>query len=48
MLNHFKMGNNKQALVDGILKAGDQLKKYFPFQEDDTDELSNELSKGEL
>lgn len=48
MLNHFKLGNNKQALVDGILKAGDQLKKYFPFQEDDTDELSNELSKGEL
>lgn len=48
MLDHFKMGNNKQALVDGILKAGEQLKKYFPFQEDDTNELSNELSKGEL
>ena len=48
MLNHFKMGNNKQALVDGILKAGEQLKNYFPHQEDDTDELSNELSKGEL
>jgi len=29
MLNHFKMGNNKQALVDGILKAGEQLKNYF-------------------
>jgi|LauGreDrversion4_2_1035121.scaffolds.fasta_scaffold01410_6 uncharacterized membrane protein len=48
MLSHFKNGNNKQALVDGILKAGEQLKNYFPFQEDDTDELSNELSKGEL
>ena len=48
MLNHFKMGNNKQALVDGILKAGEQLKNYFPHQVDDTDELSNELSKGEL
>jgi len=47
MLSHFKNGNNKQALVDGILKAGEQLKNYFPFQEDDTDELSNELSKGE-
>ena len=48
MLNHFKMGNNKQALVDGILKAGEQLKNYFPYQEDDINELSNEISKGEL
>jgi uncharacterized membrane protein len=46
MLNHFKMGNNKQALVDGILKAGEQLKNYFPHQENDIDELSNEISKG--
>ena len=48
MLNHFKEGNNKQALVDGIIKAGEQLKSYFPYQEDDTNELSNEISKGKL
>ena len=48
MLNHFKEGNNKQALVEGIFKAGEQLKSYFPYQEDDTNELSNEISKGEL
>jgi uncharacterized membrane protein len=46
MLNHFKKGNNKQAFIDGIKEAGEQLKKYFPFQENDTDELSNEISKG--
>lgn len=46
MLNHFKANNNKQALVDGIHNAGEQLKKHFPFQDDDTDELSNEISKG--
>ena len=46
MLNHFKNGNNKQALVDGILKAGEQLKQHFPYQDDDVDELSNEISKG--
>lgn len=46
MLNHFKNGNNKQALVDGILKAGEQLKSYFPHQDDDVNELSNEISKG--
>ena len=46
MVNHFKTGNNVQALVEGIHNAGEQLKKYFPFENDDTDELSNEISKG--
>ena len=46
MASHFKNGNFKQGLVDGITKAGEQLQKYFPFEEDDTNELSNEISKG--
>jgi uncharacterized membrane protein len=46
MADHFQNGNFKQGLVDGILKAGEQLKKYFPYQDDDTNELSNEISKG--
>ncbi|RAR74191.1 TPM domain-containing protein [Flavobacterium aciduliphilum] len=46
MLNHFKNGNNKQALVEGILSAGQQLKHHFPYQNDDVNELSNEISKG--
>ena len=46
MADHFKKGNFKQAIIDGILKAGEQLKTHFPFQDNDKDELSNELSKG--
>lgn len=46
MVAHFKNGNFKQGLVDGILIAGEQLKKHFPWSEDDTNELSNEISKG--
>ena len=46
MANHFKDGNFKQGLIDGILHAGEQLKKYFPYQDSDTDELTNEISKG--
>lgn len=46
MSNHFKAGNFKQGIVDGILNAGEQLKKYFPSSESDTNELSNEISKG--
>ena len=46
MQNHFKSGNFKQGLIDGILKAGEQLKTHFPYQDDDTNELSNEISNG--
>ena len=46
MQNHFKNGNFKQGLIDGILKAGEQLKTHFPFQDNDTNELTNEISKG--
>lgn len=44
--NHFKNGNFKQGLIDGVLKAGEELKKHFPWQIDDENELSNEISKG--
>ncbi|QBZ96663.1 TPM domain-containing protein [Flavobacterium sangjuense] len=47
MQNHFKNGNFKQGLIDGILNAGEQLKKHFPYADGDTDELSNEISIGE-
>jgi uncharacterized membrane protein len=46
MAAQFKSGNFKQGLVDGILSAGEQLQKYFPYQKGDTNELSNEISKG--
>lgn len=47
MAAQFKSGNFKQGLIDGITKAGEQLQKYFPYQEGDINELSNEISKGE-
>ncbi|MFA9192686.1 TPM domain-containing protein [Flavobacterium sp. FZUC8N2.13] len=46
MVAQFKQNQFKQGLVDGILRAGEQLKKHFPWQEGDTNELSNEISKG--
>jgi uncharacterized membrane protein len=46
MVAHFKKGDFKQGLIDGIHRAGEQLQRYFPWQEGDTNELSNEISKG--
>ena len=46
MVTQFKQHQFKQGLVDGILRAGEQLKKHFPWKEGDTNELSNEISKG--
>lgn len=46
VLNQFKTGNFKTGLIDGITEAGNQLKAHFPYQTDDENELSNEISKG--
>lgn len=46
MAKQFQDGNFKQGLIDGVLNAGDQLKTHFPYQDDDINELSNEISKG--
>ncbi len=46
MQDYFRKGDFKTGLVEGILKAGLELKAHFPYQQEDTDELSNEISKG--
>jgi len=42
----FKAGMFKQGLIDGISKAGKELQSHFPWSEDDSNELSNTISKG--
>lgn len=44
MVSHFKKGEFTEGLSKGIVMAGEQLKSAFPFQSDDTNELSNELT----
>jgi uncharacterized membrane protein len=46
MQKQFKQQNFKQGIIHGILKAGKELKQYFPWTEEDENELSNEISKG--
>lgn len=46
VIEHFKNKRFKEGLSQGILRAGERLKKYFPYATDDSDELSNEISRG--
>jgi uncharacterized membrane protein len=46
MAGLFKQGDFAKGLETGILKAGEQLKAHFPYQTNDTNELSDEISFG--
>lgn len=44
--HYFKLNKNCKALVYGIHFISEKLKEFFPYESDDTNELSNEISKG--
>ena len=44
--NQFKNGDFKNGIIEGVLMAGEQLKHFFPFTNNDRNELDNEISKG--
>jgi uncharacterized membrane protein len=46
LLEHFKEGQYCIGLSKAIADAGEKLKQHFPYQSDDTDELSNDISFG--
>jgi len=46
MIAHFAKGEFAIGLIKGIEESGQHLKKYFPCQADDVNELSDEISYG--
>ncbi len=46
MLASFMEGEFANGLKEGILMAGEALKSHFPYQDDDINELSDEISFG--
>ena len=47
MLHHFKQADFAKGLAEGIKMAGQQLKTHFPYQTDDVNELSDDISFGD-
>ena len=43
----FKKGDFTKGLSEGIKMAGEKLKEHYPYQSDDKNELSDEISFGE-
>jgi len=46
IIKQFKEGNHTQGLVNGILTAGHQLKKHFPYKKGKANELPDDISFG--
>lgn len=46
VIGHFKAQNYVQGLVEGVLRAGERLKTYFPYADDDKNELPDTISRG--
>lgn len=46
MTGYFSKGDMVGGLVAGIAKVGEKLKAFFPYQEDDVNELPDEISYG--
>ena len=44
MVTHFKEDEFVEGLTKGILEAGMRLKSHFPYQSDDVNELSDDIS----
>lgn len=46
MLGYFKEGRFTEGLEQGILRCGEKLKAYFPYQSDDINEIPDDISYG--
>lgn len=44
MLSHFKEGRFAEGLEEGIMRCGEKLKTYFPYQSDDINEIPDDIS----
>lgn len=46
MQSHFRRGEFREGIIAGVLSAGRELKTHFPWNAEDRNELTDEISKG--
>lgn len=46
MSRHFREGDFTGGVVNGILRVGEKMKAFFPYQSDDVNELPDDISFG--
>ena len=46
MVSEFKEGHMLEGICKGVERAGEQLRKFFPYQKDDINELDDDISYG--
>ncbi len=46
MLNHFRNEAFSKGLTEAVKQAGNALREHFPYQKDDVNELSDDISYG--
>lgn len=46
VISYFAKGQFAKGIELAIVEVGNRLKEYFPYQSDDSNELSDEISKG--
>lgn len=47
LLNYYREGRFTEGLIEGVTAVGQKLKKHFPYQTDDINELPDEISFGD-
>jgi uncharacterized membrane protein len=47
MQSRFAKGDFAEGISGGIYRVGEKLKEFFPYQEDDVNELPDDISIGE-
>jgi uncharacterized membrane protein len=45
VIEHFKKGQFQEGLSNGIKRAGERLKQFFPTRDENPNELTNEISR---
>ncbi len=48
MIDYFKRELIEEGIVHAVIMAGEKMKKFFPIHADDSNELSNKVTTGEI